>query len=54
MLLPWCSGLFSRSYMAHLTFGGCVVPHSVLEGCKTNTFMKKSCFAAEIKLSLFM
>lgn len=35
-----------------LTFG--VVPHSVLEGCKTNTFMKKNCFAAEIKLSLFV
>lgn len=29
-----------QSGMAHLTFGGHVMPHSVLKGCKTNSFMK--------------
>lgn len=29
-----------QSGVAHLTFGGHVMPHLVLEGCKTNLFMK--------------
>lgn len=29
-----------QSGMAHLTFGGHVVPRLALEGCKTNSFMK--------------
>lgn len=35
---PVSFGVHSR--VAHLTFGGRVMPHLVLEGCKTNSFMK--------------
>lgn len=33
--------------MAHLTFGGHVMPHLVLEGCKTNSFMKEAVLQLE-------
>lgn len=37
-LLPVSFGV--QSGMAPWTFGGHVMPHLVLEGCKTNSFMK--------------